>query len=127
MYQLLNPSREFRDEPPYMLLGGGGGSGGTKKIEYTINSVSTAGSGSPHNGKNVASATVVVASCGEEALIGTTVSVVDNSGCLFNEDFSALVGRHGWAYWAVAKDLSSGAGPNDIGPCHWSADGLCCP
>lgn len=109
----------------YVILHAGSVANG--KIEYTIDSVITASTNSPHNGKKVATVTIEVATCGRENLIGTSTEVVDNSGCLFNEENSALVGRYGWAHWAVAKDTSEGAGPNDRTPCHWSADGLCCP
>ena len=123
---VLNPLREApRVEWPYPYPGGGGG--GEGKIEYTILSVTTAGANSPYNGLNVASVTIVVAPCSKPGLIGTSADVVDHSGCLFNEDFTGLVGRYGWAHWGIAADLSSTASPGDKSPCHWCADGLCCP
>lgn len=103
------------------------GSGGGSTLEFTISSVTTAGSSSPYNGLKVATCTVEAAPCDQSALIGTTVSVVDHSGCLFNETNEALVGRYGWAHEQITLSLAAGAEEGELTPCHWSALNICCP
>ena len=109
----------------WMLIDSSGAKNGS--IEYTIDSVTTAGSSSPYNGLKVATVTIELITCGRGVEIGDSVEVVDHSGCIFNEDNADLVDRYGWADWKVSADLSTGASPGDLAPCHWSATGLCCP
>ena len=97
------------------------------RILFKITSATTEGPSSPYNGLTVATATVLAATCGRADLIDATVQVVDQSGCLFNEPLADLVNRVGWAFEGIAKDKSTGAAPDDLAPCHWIADGLCCP
>ena len=110
------------DMLPYTDTGGGG-----SKIMYSIDSTTTHGSASPYNGLVVATVTVIVAPCDRSELIDTQVEVVDHSGCLFDEPANDLVGRIGWAFEGIAKSRASGAAPGELTPCHWAADGLCCP
>lgn len=123
--KVINPLREMaRPEWFYPMPGGGGGE---SEIEFTITSVTTAGSGSPYNGLKVATVDIEGASCNLSSLIGTSVDVVDHSGCILNEDDAELVGRWGWADKKVFLSLASGAGPGELTPCHYSIKGLCCP
>jgi hypothetical protein len=106
----------------FVLAPGGGGA----SIEYTIDSLETAGTDSPYNGLIVATATVILAPCDRASLIGEEVEVVDHSGCIFDLPEEDLIGVHGWATEGVALSLASGAGEDDITPCHWSASNRCC-
>lgn len=108
---------------PRLILGSGGGA----TIEFTIDSVTTAGTSSPYNGLKVATVTVETAPCDRSSMIGESIEVVDHSGCLFNEENEALVDRYGWAHEQVALSLASGAEDGELTPCHWSALNICCP
>lgn len=108
-----------------VFLGGGGGSGG-ETIQYTIDSIDVAGSTSPYNGKNVATVTIEVAPCSMAELIGTSVEVVDWSGCVFDQLEADLIGVWGWASKYVALSLESGVDAGTLTPCHWGADDRCC-
>ena len=103
----------------------GDGAGGGASIEYEIDSVSTASSG-PYTGLKVASVTVKGAPCSRSSLIGTSVDVVDHSGCIFDLTSGELAGVWGWASERVFPSLASGASPGDLTPCHWCADNRCC-
>jgi hypothetical protein len=103
----------------------GDGAGGAS-IEYEIVSTSTAGSSSPYNGLKVASVTIKGAPCSRSSLIGTTVDVVDHSGCIFDLTSEQLAGVWGWASERVFPSLASGASSGTLTPCHWSADNRCC-
>jgi hypothetical protein len=103
----------------------GDGASGGASIEYEIGSVSTASSG-PYTGLKVASVTVMGAPCSRSSLIGTTVDVVDHSGCIFDLPSEDLAGAWGWASERVFESLASGADPGELTPCHWSADNRCC-
>jgi len=104
----------------------GDGAGGGASIEYEIISTSTAGSSSPYNGLKVASVTIKGAPCSRSSLIGTTVDVVDHSGCIFDLTSEQLAGVWGWASERVFSSLASGASSGTLTPCHWSADNRCC-
>jgi hypothetical protein len=104
----------------------GDGAGGGASIEYEISSTSVAGSSSPYNGLTVASVTVKGAPCSRSSLIGTTVDVVDHSGCIFDLTSGELAGVWGWASERVFPSLASGAPSGTMTPCHWSADNRCC-
>ena len=99
---------------------------GTASIEYEIISTSTAGSSSPYNGLKVASVTIKGAPCSRSSLIGTTVDVVDHSGCIFDLTSEQLAGVWGWASERVFESLQSGVPAGTLTPCHWSADNRCC-
>ena len=103
----------------------GDGAGGGASIEYEIDSVSTASSG-PYTGLKVASVTVKGAPCSRSSLIGTSVDVVDHSGCIFDLTSGELAGVWGWASERVFPSLASGAPAGTLTPCHWSADNRCC-
>ena len=103
----------------------GNGSSGGASIEYEIISTSTPSSG-PYTGLKVASVTVMGAPCSRSSLIGTTVDVVDHSGCIFDLTSEELAGAWGWASERVFESLASGASPGELTPCHWSADNRCC-
>lgn len=107
-----------------LITEGAGGGGGI--IGYEIVSISTAGTSSPYNGLVIASVTIVTAPCDRGDIVGDTVDVVDHSGCIFDQSQADLVDVFGWAEEAIAKDLSVGAGANDLSPCHWSAINRCC-
>jgi hypothetical protein len=104
--------------------GGGGGSGAT--IQFTINSLSVAGSSSPYNGLNIANVTVTLAPCSMASLIGSSVDVVDWSGCVFDISFGSLVGVWGWASEYIGLSRQSGVDSGTLTPCHWGADDRCC-
>ena len=104
----------------------GDGAGGGASIEYEIVSTLTAGSSSPYNGLKVASVTIKGAPCSRSSLIGTTVDVVDHSGCIFDLTSEQLAGVWGWASERVFPSLASGASLGTLTPCHWSADNRCC-
>lgn len=106
---------------PWRPEGGGG------KTMFKIISVTTAGTDSPYNGLKVAQADVEVSPCNKSGLIGETIEVVDWSECLFDEDDNELVDRVGWAFKGIAKSKKQGAGEDDLTPCHWVADNICCP
>lgn len=108
------------------LLIDGGGSGGGATIEYTIVSTSTAGESSPYSGLVVASVTITRAPCDRPELAGTTVDVVDHSGCIFDLTSLQLADVHGWASEGVTVSLASGAEEGEMSPCHWCADDRCC-
>lgn len=99
----------------------GNSDGGT--IEYTITSLTTASSG-PYNGLKVATVVVRGAPCGRSSLIGTSVEVVDHSGCIFDVD--PMVGYTGWASEMVFWSLAAGADCETLTPCHWGAINRCC-
>ena len=94
-------------------------------IQFTITSVGTASSG-PYAGKKTAAVVVQVADCELGCLIGTSVEVVDHSGCVFDLDSEDLAGVWGWASERVALSTDEGAEEGDLTPCHWSADDRCC-
>jgi hypothetical protein len=106
-----------------VFVGDGGGGGGS--IEYEIISTSTASNG-PYTGLKVASVTVKGAPCSRSSLIGTSVDVVDHSGCIFDLTSGELAGAWGWASERVFPSLASGAPAGTLTPCHWSADNRCC-
>jgi len=98
--------------------------GGTKTIEYTIIAVTTAGAG-PYAGLKTASALVHGAPCGQPALIGTEVNVIDHSGGLFDAG-GTMAGYTGWAAEMIFLSLASGAACDDLTPCHWAAINRVC-
>lgn len=102
------------------------GGGGAATIQFTVDSVATAGSSSPYNGKQVATVTIEVAPCSRSELIGTTAEVVDWSGCVWDLAEADLIGVWGWATECVALSLKSGDPPGTLTPCHWGADDRCC-
>lgn len=66
---------------------------------------------------------VEVAGCGHASIIGTTVDVIDHSGCIFDYEFADLEDVWVWGSWGVAADASD---PEKNAPCHWVADNRCC-
>ena len=101
----------------YLPTGGGG------TIEYTITSLSTATSG-PYDGLVIASVVIKGAPCSRSSLIGTTVNVVDHSGCIFDEE--SMSGYTGWAAEMVFWSLDAEADCETVTPCHWAATDRCC-
>lgn len=101
----------------YLPTGGGG------VIEYTITSLSTATSG-PYDGLVIAAVVVKGAPCNRSSLIGTTVNVVDHSGCIFDE--ASMAGYTGWAAEMVFWSLDAEADCETLTPCHWAAINRCC-
>lgn len=102
-------------------------SGKGATIEFTIDSITTAGTSSPHNGKKVATVTIECAPCDRPELVGTSAQVVDRSGCVFSEANDDLIDRWGWANEQIAESLASGAEAGELTPCFWSAEDVCCP
>lgn len=90
-----------------------------KFIEYTITSLSTAVSG-PYTGLVIAEVVVRVG----DATKGSTVDVVDHSGCIFDE--ATMTGYTGWAAWGDAWSLDSGDPCETLTPKHWYAVNRCC-
>lgn len=74
---------------------------------------------SPHCGLRVVGGRVQGAQSDHAHLIGTRVNVVDNSGCLYNDD--AIIGEAGNASLMVSRSRAEGAGEKDLTPPHWSA------
>jgi hypothetical protein len=111
---------------PVVRVAVDGGGQGSSTIGYTIDSISTAGTSSPYNGKVIASVTVVTAPCSRAFLIGTSVDVVDWSGCIFDLSEAELEDVFGWADENVALSLATTAEAGDLTPCHWAAINRCC-
>lgn len=106
-----------------------GGSSITR-IEFIVVSATTvADTASPYNGMRKLVVTVKSPSCNAAGIWNTTVDVYEHQpACLTEgETDGALVGRKGWAYQGVHQDMSSGADPGDLTPCHYVLDGICCP
>lgn len=110
--------REHNDWHPVPNDGAGGG-----VIEYTITSLSTAASG-PYTGLIIAAVVVKGAPCNRSSLIGTTVNVVDHSGCIFDE--ASMAGYTGWGAEMVFWSLDAEADCETLTPCHWAAINRCC-
>lgn len=113
---------------PRLIVDGGGG--GFNRIEFIVVSATTvADSGSPYNGMRKLVVTVKSPSCNAPGIWNTTVDVYEHQpACLTDDETDeALAGRKGWAYQGVHQDMSSGADPGDLTPCHYVLDGLCCP
>jgi hypothetical protein len=120
-----NGPLEFNLPEPYRV-GSGGTTVGGASIQYTIDSITTATSSSPYNGKVVATVTVEIAPCDRPELIGESVQVVDWAGCIFDATEADLVGVWGWASERVGESLETGVSPGTLTPCHWAADNRCC-
>jgi hypothetical protein len=101
------------------------GGGGGAVIEYSITSISTAASGD-YTGLVIASVEVIGAPCDRSALIGTTLDVVDHSGCIFDLASDSLAGVIGWAFEGIYESLDAEADPGTLSPCHWAALNRCC-
>lgn len=99
---------------------------GGAKIQYTINSITIAGSTSPYNGKKVATVTIKPSPCTKPELINTTAEVVDWSECVFDLPAEDLVGVWGWASEYIYLSQKAGDPPGTLTPCHWGADDRCC-
>lgn len=114
----------FEKRPPPKLAAEGGAA-----IEYTIDSIRTAGStgdDAPYSGLVIATVTVKGASSDSTELIGTSVDVVDHSGGIFDLVAADLLGLWGWASEKAFQSLAPGAAAGDLTPLHWSAtDRLC--
>ena len=108
----------------WLLIDSNGGGGAT--IQFTVDSITIAGTSSPYNGKKVATVTIEVAPCSRSSLIGTSAEVVDWSGCVWDLAEEELIGVWGWASEYVALSLEAGAEPGTLTPCHWGADDRCC-
>jgi len=106
-------------------------SGGFQRIEFIVTSATTISSTlSPYDGMRELTVTVQSPSCNAVELHDETgVKVYEHSPqCLTGDETdAALVGRKGWAYQGVHQDMSNGASPGDLTPCHFVLDGLCCP
>lgn len=113
------PPRRHKNTRPF-----DGGMG--RSIEFTIISISTAGTSSPYNGLTIAFVTVEGASPGLESLIGTTVDVVDHLGCVFDLSSGDLADAKGLADWKRFASLKSGAASGELTPGHWAALDRCC-
>jgi hypothetical protein len=128
---LFNESSDnpVRDDIPYPMIYDGGG--GFARIEFIVTSATTISSTlSPYDGMRELTVTVKSPSCNAAGLHGDTgVKVYEHSPqCLTGDETdAALVGRKGWAYQGVHQDMSAGASPGDLTPCHFVLDGLCCP
>lgn len=93
-------------------------------IRFEILSLATA-EGGDFDGLTVATVLVLRAECHVACLVGQEVDVVDDSGCVFNEE--DIVGREGWATWSIMESLDPEAETGDMSECFWAADDLCCP
>jgi hypothetical protein len=106
----------------FILSGGGGGA----SIEGTLVSLATAGVSSPYAGLVIGTITVVTAPCDRPDLIGTSVEVVDHSGCIFDLAIEDLSGVWVWAAERIAESLANDAEEGELTPCHWAANDRCC-
>lgn len=79
-----------------------------------------------YTGKQVGTVTVVVAPCGRSSLLGTSVEVVDWSGCVFDHAFEDLDGVWVWFGEGIAESLDPEASEGQLTPCHWVAHDRCC-
>lgn len=77
-------------------------------------------------GKMVAEIEIVVAPCDQPDLIGSTVEVVDWSGCIFDLEQSDLLGVWVWANRGIALSQDPYAEEGQLTPCHWVAADRCC-
>lgn len=93
-------------------------------ITYTIDSIEVAVSG-PYTGLTVATVTIKGTTPSIPELIGTTVEVVDHSGCIFDLTEERLIGLFGWATERVYMSLEAGHTTELTDP-HWDADNRCC-
>ena len=120
LIQLIgNVDKEFPEFRPR----GRGQSNAT--IEYKITSLRVA-SGSvtpekPYTGLWIA--TVSIKGAQTASLIGTTVDVVDHSGCILEAGFENYTG---WAHWAVYGSLGASVACDTMTPFHWAAINRCC-
>jgi hypothetical protein len=103
------------------LLVDGGASVVGGNIEYTIDTLRTETTG-PYTGLIIAEVVVKVAD--DTSLIGTTLDVVDHSGCIFDED--PMTGYTGWAAWGAAWSLDVDDECETLTPKHWYAINRCC-
>jgi len=109
----------------FILSGGGSGA----IIGYTISSIRTAattGDDKDYGGLKIATVTITEAPCDRGDLIGTTVDVVDHSGCIFDVLVSELETNHGWGFEGVAESRDPEASEGQLTPCHWQAINRCC-
>jgi len=107
-----------------------GSNEGISRIEFIVVSATTvADTNSPFDGMRKLVVTVKSPSCNVPGIWNTTVDVYEHQpACLTDDETDgALVDRKGWAYQGVHQDMSSGASPGDLAPCHYVLDGLCCP
>jgi len=107
-----------------------GSNEGISRIEFIVVSATTvADTNSPYDGMRKLVVTVKSPSCNVPGIWNTTVDVYEHQpACLTDDETDgALVDRKGWAYQGVHQDMSSGASPGDLTPCHYVLDGLCCP
>ena len=94
--------------------------GGSSWIEFVVVSQATATTG-PYTGLVIASVTIKGGD--NSGILDTTVSVVDHSGCIFDQD---VTGFTGWAQWGVYKSLDIDAVCNTLTPYHYAAINRCC-
>lgn len=100
------------------------------RIEFIVDDAEEiSDTGSAFDGMVHLTVTIIGPSCNRTVLIGETVDVYEHPPtCLVgDEDLGDLVGRKGFAYEGIFADQSSGAAEDDVTPCHWVLDGLCCP
>jgi len=89
-------------------------------IEYTIDSMATS---SEADYIGLEKATVTIRG-GKPELIGTTVSVYDHSGCIF--DAEDMEGYTGWAFLGQFRTLDELQDCDVLTPHHWAAFNRCC-
>ena len=89
-------------------------------IEYTIDSMVTS---SEADYIGLKKATVTIRG-GKPELVGTTVSVYDHAGCIF--DVEDMEGYTGWAFWAPFRTLDELQDCDVLTPHHWAAFNRCC-
>lgn len=108
---LIQPKSRAR-----IIISGGAGD----LIEYTITSIVTS---TEPDYVGLEKATVVVRG-GPAGLIGTSVSVYDHSGCIFDE--VSMVGYTGWAFRTQYRTLDTSKACEVLTPFHWAAINRCC-
>jgi hypothetical protein len=108
----------------------GAGAGDVITIEFIVTAAEIIENpSSPYDGMLHLTVTVKSPSCNATGLWNTTQDVYEHEAlCLLGtEEPADLIGRKGTAYKGVHQDMSTGASPGDLTPCHFVLQGICCP
>jgi hypothetical protein len=113
-----NTDGEFPEIVPRDL----GGDGAT--YQGTLTAL-TDGTGH-YTGKKVGTVMVEVGPCNEGTVVGTSVQVVDWSGCVFDLPIEDLDGVWVWFGRGIAASQDPEAEEGELTPCHYVAHDRCC-
>lgn len=101
-----------------------------RRIEGIVTAATTVSdTGSPYDGMRKLTVDVQSPSCNDQSLWDTSQDIYEHVPlCLTgDEEDAALVDRKCWGFEGFHQDMSSGASPGDLTPCHFVLDGICCP